>query len=265
MHLSAPPPRPSDLRPDIAFFPPLESLILRALSKSKAERPSSAEVFRADLLQIERDYRSGNWDHAGGPEADTLAPVEGIRSRSARTKRLGLAAAFVVVAATGAFAARRPPRPPPEIAPAVTAVSPVPAVGVHPAAPAATDDPRPAAAAVAPPPAARAQSSSGPRNTARPRPKSPPVSHANAAETEPPLQAAEQRLAAGHVADACALGLVAAARTPEAAAIWEFLGRCHMRLSEPRQARAYYRRYLALAPADAKASFIRAIVEREGQ
>ena len=107
MHLSAPPPRPSDLRPDIAFFPPLESLILRALSKNKAERPSSAEVFRADLLQIERDYRSGDWDRAGGPQTDTLAPAEGIRSGSARTKRLGLSAAFVVVvAAASVFAAR---------------------------------------------------------------------------------------------------------------------------------------------------------------
>jgi len=267
MHLSAPPPRPSDLRPDIAFFPALESLILRGLSKNKAERPSSAEVFRADLLQIERDYRSSSWDHAGGPEIDTLAPVEGNRSGSARTKRLGLVAAFVVVVATSASAARRPPRSPPAIAPEVAVVSPVPAERVHPAAPAATDDPRPAVVAVAAverSPAARTRSSPGQRSAARPREKSPPVPPARDAETEPPLRAAEARLAAGHVADACALGFVAAAHTPEDAAVWEFLGRCHMRLPEPRQARAYYRRYLALAPAGAKASFIRAIVEREG-
>ena len=265
MHLSAPPPRPSDLRPDIAFFPPLESLILRALSKNKAGRPSSAEVFRADLLQIERDYRSGDWDHAGGPEIDTLAPAEGIRPGSARTKRLGLGRRSWSSSPPPA-SSRRDGHPalPPEVAPAVTAVAPAPAADVHSTAPLATDDPRSAAPAVEPARAARARSSPGPRSTARPRANSLPVPQANAAETEPPLHTAEQRLAAGHVADACALGLVAAARTPEDAAVWEFLGRCHMRLPEPRQARAYYRRYLALAPAGAKASFIRAIVEREG-
>jgi hypothetical protein len=265
MHLSAPPPRPSDLRRDISFFPPLESLILRALSKNKAERPSSAEVFRADLLQIERDYRSGEWDRAGGPEIDTLAPAEGVRSGSARTKRLGLAAAFVVVvAATSVFAARRRPRPAAAVAPAVTEVALVPAADVHSTTPPATNDWRSAAPAVEPARAARTRSSAGQRSTARSRRNTPSVPQANAAETEPPLHTAEQRLAAGHVAEACTLGLVAAARTPEDAAVWEFLGRCHMRLPEPRQARAYYRRYLALAPASAKASFIRAIVEREG-
>lgn len=54
-HLSAVPPRPSAVRPDLGIFPPLESLLLRALAKNRAERPSSAEVFRADLLQIDRD------------------------------------------------------------------------------------------------------------------------------------------------------------------------------------------------------------------
>jgi len=54
-HLSAAPPRPSSLRPELRIFPPLENLLLRALAKNRADRPSSAEVFRADLLQIERD------------------------------------------------------------------------------------------------------------------------------------------------------------------------------------------------------------------
>jgi serine/threonine-protein kinase len=57
MHLTVLPPNPSKLRPDLGIFPPLENLILRALAKDRAERPSSAEVFRADLLQIQRDLR----------------------------------------------------------------------------------------------------------------------------------------------------------------------------------------------------------------
>jgi hypothetical protein len=36
-----------------------------------------------------------------------------------------------------------------------------------------------------------------------------------------------------------------------------------MRMAEPQEARAYYRRYLALDPTGPSASFIRAIVERE--
>jgi len=78
------------------------------------------------------------------------------------------------------------------------------------------------------------------------------------------LLAAEERLTAGHVADACALGQVAAARAPQHASVREFLGRCYMRLPDPQQARAYYRKFLTLAPADPKAAFIRAIIEQEG-
>jgi len=47
-------------------------------------------------------------------------------------------------------------------------------------------------------------------------------------------------------------------------AVWEFLGRCYMRLAEPQQARAYYRRYLQLAPSGPDAPFIRAITEGDG-
>jgi len=47
--------------------------------------------------------------------------------------------------------------------------------------------------------------------------------------------------------------------------VWEFLGRCYMRLPDPAEARAAYRRYLELAPDGPRASVIRAIVEREAR
>jgi len=107
LHLSAPPPRPGDLRPDIGFFPPLESLIMRVLSKNKAERPSSAEVFRADLLQIERDYHSPGWQQAAGREAATLQPAGDAGLRPAKAKLLGVAAGLVGLFAAGVFGASR--------------------------------------------------------------------------------------------------------------------------------------------------------------
>jgi hypothetical protein len=104
-----------------------------------------------------------------------------------------------------------------------------------------------------------------PARVARPhRVKQPPTPDQEKDDVEATLRAAEQRLAAGAVAEACALGQVAAERAPQSPAPWEFLGRCHMRIPDPVQARAYYHRYLLLAPAGAKASFIRAIVEQRG-
>ena len=75
------------------------------------------------------------------------------------------------------------------------------------------------------------------------------------------LRPAEERLEAGHIAEACALGLVASEHARRMPAVWEFLGRCYMRLAEPQQARAYYRRYLQLAPSGPDAPFIRAIID----
>jgi Flp pilus assembly protein TadD len=83
-----------------------------------------------------------------------------------------------------------------------------------------------------------------------------------AAET---FRAAENRLDEGRIDEACALGQVAAAQAPGLAAVWEFLGRCYMRLPDPERARAAYRKYLELAPDAPRASLIRAMVERESQ
>jgi serine/threonine protein kinase len=53
--LTETPPAPRAVRPDLEIAPALEGLILRAMAKDRRERPSSAEVLRADLLQVGRD------------------------------------------------------------------------------------------------------------------------------------------------------------------------------------------------------------------
>jgi cytochrome c-type biogenesis protein CcmH/NrfG len=58
---------------------------------------------------------------------------------------------------------------------------------------------------------------------------------------------------------------MASERAPQSPAVWEFLGRCYMRMSEPEEAIASYRKALALAPDGPRAPFIRAIVERNSQ
>jgi len=77
------------------------------------------------------------------------------------------------------------------------------------------------------------------------------------------LQSAEEHLRSGSIEEACLLGHEAAQRAAEAPAVWEFLGRCLMRLGEPREARLCYRRFLALKPDDANALFIEAIIDED--
>jgi len=172
---------------------------------------------------------------------------------------LGLGLGGVYWKAPAVTAAAPPPQPPPPPPPPI-------APRLAPAEPRAAD-PSPAAVATTdetPSPVRAPPSRKQPRVV---RPRSP------ASETVPPrtpeadassqLRAAEEKLVAGDIVEACALGQVAATRAPDDAAPWEFLGRCYMRLPDPRRARGYYREYLARAPAGPKASFIRAIVERE--
>jgi cytochrome c-type biogenesis protein CcmH/NrfG len=98
---------------------------------------------------------------------------------------------------------------------------------------------------------------------ARPRARKAAGAGEQAPDASASLRAAEEKLAAGDIAEACGLGQAAAKQAPGDAATWEFLGRCYMRLPDPRRARAYYREYLSRAPEGPKAAFIRAIVERE--
>jgi serine/threonine-protein kinase len=268
-HLAAPPPRPRDLRPDLAIYPPLENLILRVLAKDRAERPSSAEVLRADLLQIERDYRrrlrsSPETSSVSSPMSSGTLPAATSTRSPGRPWLLALWGAALAILVVGGLwrssarerqdtetVVRRPERSPPGSVAAVTPDrSTVP----------------PALPAPAPPSAAPAALSIAPRLNAPP----PPVSRAPRAEVRSAdptgaelLAQAEQRLSQGLVAEACALGDLAAARAPVMVAAYEFLGRCYMRLGEPERARANYRKYLALSPTGPNAVFIRAILDPE--
>src|SRR6185436_3861896 len=151
------------------------------------------------------------------------------------------------------------PAPPPVAAAPPPAVSPPPVAAAIAAAPPVS--PAPVAVAIAPePPPAPAPPPVTQRKKARAvRASVRPVATGDA---EPLLRPAEEQLAQARIAEACALGRIAADAAPEAPAVWEFLGRCYMRLAEPDQAVACYRKYLALAPDGPRARFIRAIVER---
>ena len=77
------------------------------------------------------------------------------------------------------------------------------------------------------------------------------------------LELAEQRLRSGSIQEACLLGRQAADRASQSPAVWEFLGRCFMRLGEPHEARQHYKKYLALAPGRPNEVFIRAMIDDE--
>ena len=259
--LSASPPPLGAVRPDLRIFPPLERLVLRALSKDPAERPCSAEVFRSDLLQIQRDYLrragpDGPGDQAGEWQVTETGSVARRRARLVPAALVGgaFAAAIGLWGMTRRFEASpveaRPviqPATAPLIAPPVTS--------------AAMKQELTAAPRLAPVRrnARAARIGRSPRH--EPSPGQQPAEHSEAAPSE--LAVAEEMLANGAVPEACEQGKLAATRASRAPAVWEFLGRCYMRMSAPAQARAYYRQYLALEPETAKAPFIKAIVDRD--
>jgi serine/threonine-protein kinase len=264
-HLSAPPPRPSVARADLGIFPPLENLVLRALAKDPAERPSSAEVFRADLLQIERDYkrrgagvtRSRGGDRQGAGD-DTIRTGGQQPARLPRRLRRLLVASLVVGAlglgitlgvsrssGPGWFRGR----------------------GEHHALPPSRRQAAPPAEPPAAPPE-RAPPEPSSRPAAAPtHPRRRSVRAAAAGDTATgedaaTLDRAQALLAQGRTAEACARGEMVAARAPESAATWKFLGGCFMRLGQPVRARDHYRKYLLLSPNDPDAVFIQAIVKQ---
>jgi len=312
-HLSAAPPRPSSLRPDLRIFPPLESLILRALAKNRAERPSSAEVFRADLLQIDRDLvrearraprprpRSSSADAATLPRGRKMVSAKrSTFGRLAISGAIALGAAVVwrlsvpslkplrEVTATVGNGTRPdltwPPAPdqrrPLPVSPAEVAVSGAAnARAPASAAPSARKmesgdggEARPARArGRSSTPATRTiEAARGPSRTGFPAARTAGDGAASEtgggrrlAEGKRLVARAEVLLGMGRLVEACALGRAAAEVAPTDASVWELLGRCHMRLGQPADARAAYRRYLALAPDGPDAVFVRAIVDRE--
>jgi serine/threonine protein kinase len=95
------------------------------------------------------------------------------------------------------------------------------------------------------------------------KPPRTPAPKADALGARQLLESAEQRLRSGSIDEACLLGREAVHRAAELPAAWEFLGRCLMRLGEPREARLCYGKFLALSPNDSKAVFVKAIIEEE--
>jgi serine/threonine-protein kinase len=74
-HLTEIPPPPSKRRPDAKVSPAMERLIMRALAKNPDDRPQTAEQFRAELLAIEKERRTGAPPRRGQTSAPALAPV----------------------------------------------------------------------------------------------------------------------------------------------------------------------------------------------
>ncbi|HYO65751.1 MAG TPA: protein kinase, partial [Archangium sp.] len=78
-HLTEEPLPPSRKRSDIRVSPPMERLIMRALSKSPDDRPQDAEAFKAELLAVEKEReRRSNAAPAvrrSGPAQGVLAPL----------------------------------------------------------------------------------------------------------------------------------------------------------------------------------------------
>jgi serine/threonine-protein kinase len=293
-HLATPPTRPGVLRPDLGIATALENLILRGLAKDRRERPSSAEVFRAELLQIERDLlrearRQARRSGAATESATLPAAPARSPSRPGKAGIVVLAAVLgAVVFVGGAWILSRKPESP--VLPAAPVQReafvpteksdlrvPVPtvsnpsvpgaaSVAVSVAAPVAALRPvikrqapaaRPSLPVVAPPPAvlnAPAADRQSPIETV-------PIQPQTTAGPAASIQRAEDLLAGGQGTEACALGETIAAAHPGLEAVHGFLGRCYMRIGQRAKARASYRRYLELAPDAQDARFVRAIVE----
>jgi hypothetical protein len=75
------------------------------------------------------------------------------------------------------------------------------------------------------------------------------------------LGRANEALASGRVAEACALGEEAAASSGASPAVWKFLGGCFMRLGERAKGIAYYQRYLEESPSSPDALFVREMIK----
>jgi len=274
LHLTATPPRPSELRPDLAIFPALESLILRGLAKDRAERPSSAEVFRSDLTRIERDYARWSEKRGAYPTPSyplesatvTLAPPVAKKSRpnTAALVALGVGVAAIVSVAWWREAENSEPSRSVDRSPMAVATPARPAV----------DGRAPTVGASAPtnhgtgPSAGETAAHLVSTELVEAPPNVPPAAPASkrprsATPVAPrtPLVRANEALAAGRVAEACALGEEAAASSGASPAVWKFLGGCFMRLGERAKGIAYYRRYLEESPSSPDAVFVREMVK----
>ena len=75
-HLTEEPIPPSRRRPELRISQPLERLIMRALSKDPDDRPEDAEVFKDELLAVEKDKeRRSSPPGRRSPNSNVLAPL----------------------------------------------------------------------------------------------------------------------------------------------------------------------------------------------
>lgn len=80
-HLTEEPPPPTRRRPDARISPAMERLILRALSKNPADRPASAEAFKAELQAVDKERR--RMDSAPRRSANSSAVLAPLPRKSA--------------------------------------------------------------------------------------------------------------------------------------------------------------------------------------
>jgi serine/threonine-protein kinase len=262
LHLTAAPPRPSELRPDLGIFPPLESLILRGLAKDRTERPSSADVFALDLARIERDFARWSKKHGAHPRPSlavesatlSLAPKAAAPNDRAR-KLVMLAASFCAAALTLAALVRGTGTSAAATRQARASVSAPTPGAARPLVPHARDVPvaspaptaAPATVATAPPIPSHEASAIRARS---------PSSASGAL-----LARANEALLQGRIQEACSLGEKASASQGSSPRVWKFLGQCFMRLGAREKGIAYYQRYLELSPSGPDAVFVREMIK----
>jgi serine/threonine-protein kinase len=103
---------PRTRRPEVSISPDMESLIMRALAKDPAERPQTAEAFRAELLKIqERLRRQREESAAAALEASTQHKEE--RTKAIKEKQAAQLASFsggATAAATTSVASSPAPK-----------------------------------------------------------------------------------------------------------------------------------------------------------
>lgn len=141
-HVNELPEPPRARRPEVSISPEMEALILRALDKNPANRPLTAEAFRAELLEIGEGLRRAQEETASAaPPAFVSAPAEdtaAVQARALPKSRLpGLAGLGVGAAALGvaAWALLQSPAP----------VEPAPVAGLPAESPQALAQAEPAA------------------------------------------------------------------------------------------------------------------------
>ncbi|HSN13586.1 MAG TPA: protein kinase [Anaeromyxobacteraceae bacterium] len=270
-HLTDPPMPPSQKQPEVEVPPELEALIMKALSKSPADRFANAEEMREALLacvggDVSAPARAATAPKLASPakaaptasQAKTVTVDEEPPRRSGGGKvAIAIAAAVLVVGGGAAafFLGKKSGDAQPQVAPVAQAT------------PAAVQPPPP------PPPVAQPEAQPTPeaQPVAQPQPGAVDPAPVNpAAETPPSGKGRDKRVALdpGRARDylkqgdarraqldcggAIPLYLAAEAADPELAEVQKKLAICYQSVGDTKKAVRRYRRYLATDPEDAE-------------